>query len=228
LAEVLEYDLDGVILGYFSHCDGLSGEDRCAFGYNPVVVEEYEGRHYVDPLNEEVEPHELYALHGEGFTEFVRGASELARSRGKRFLCATRTDGIHGWGGKTAGGALVGATMRRVDLRDGKSDVPLAAGFYLETEKWVAEELVDGLLCHAPFANGVEEVRQLRDRVDVPCYLWRKFTGWEGNVADRPLEDFQDEAQAARDGEIDGYCLLIMQIVDHPSFQPDWTAIFEK
>ena len=60
------------------------------------------------------------------------------------------------------------------------------------------------------------------------CYLWRKFTGWEGKVSGRPLGAFQGEEQAVHDGAIDGYCLLIMQITDHPSFQPDWTAVFEQ
>ena len=226
LAEVLGYDLDGVVLGFFSHCDGLSGEDRYAFGYNPVVVEQYRDRHNIDPLGEEVDPHKLYALHGEGFTEFVRGAGELVRGKGKKFLCATRTDGIHGWGGETAGGALVGATMQHADLRDGKSDLALAAGFYLETERWAEENLVDGLICHAPSADGIQAVRDLQNRVNLPCYLWRKFTGWEGTVGDRPLDAFQEEARAVRDEAIDGYCLLIMQITDHPLFQPDWTSVF--
>ena len=228
LAEALEYDLDGVVLGFFSHCDGSSGEDRCAFGYNPVVVEEYKKRYNVDPLTEDVDPHKFYALHGEGFTEFVRGASKLVHARGKKFVCATRTDGIHGWGGKTAGSAIVGATMQQADLRDGKSDLPLAAGFYLETEKWAEEKLVDGLLCYAPYTDGVKAVRQLQDKVKVPTYLWRKFTGWEGKVSGRSLEAYQAEAQAVRDGVIDGYCLLIMQITDHPSFQPDWTVVLAR
>ena len=228
LAEALEYGLDGVMLGFFSHCDGYSGEERCAFGYNPVVVEEYRKRYNVDPLTQDVDPHKFYALHGEGYTKFVRGAGELVHGRGKKLIGATRTDGIHGWGGRAAGSALIGATMPPGDLRGGQSELPLAAGFYLEHEQWVAEKLVDGLLCYAPYSEGVKAVRQLGDKVKVPAYLWRKFTGWEGKVSGRSLEAFRAEVQAVRDGAISGYCMLIMQITDNPSFQPDWVEVYRQ
>lgn len=228
LAEALEYDLDGVVLGFFSHCDGLSGDERCAFGYNPVVVEQYKQRYSVDPLAEAVDPHKFYALHGEGYTEFVRGASKLVHAEGKKFIAATRTDGVHGWGGKTAGSGLVGATMQSIDLRDGQSELPLTAGFYLETEKWVAEQLVDGLLCSVPFADGVEAAKQMRDKVNAPVYLWRKYTGYKGKASAPGLEVYRSEIAAARAGEIDGYCMLIMQITDHPWFKPDWRDLYNK
>ena len=114
------------------------------------------------------------------------------------------------------------------DRRDGSSKLPLAAGFYLETQKWAEEGLVDGLLCHAPSANGIAAVQQLRAKVNLPTYLWRKFTGWEGKVSGGSLEDFQAEAQAIGAGDLDGYCMLIMQITDHPSFAPDWTAVLGR
>jgi len=228
LAEALEYDLDGVALGFFSHCDGMSGEDRCAFGYNPVVVSEYKKRHQVDLLTEDVDTHRFYALHGEGFTEFVRGASKLVHKKGKKLICSTRTDGIHGWGGSTAALATQGETMRWIDLRDGKSELPLAAGFYLETEKWAQERLVDGLLCNAPYTDGVQVVRKLRDRVELPVYLWRDYTGYQGKVLERPLESFLTEVQEVRNGVMDGYCILVMQIIDHPNLRPDWTVVYAK
>ncbi len=228
LAEALEYDLDGVVLGLFSHCDGLSGEQRCEFGYNPVIVEQYRRRYNVDPLTKDVDPHKFYALHGEGFTEFVRAAGRLVRNRGMTFICATRTDGVHGWGGAAAGKAIVGDTMQPGDRRDAGSELPLAAGFYLETEKWAEEGLVDGLLCHAPSTDGIAAVQQLREKVHLPAYLWRKFTGWEGTVSGGTLGDFQAEAQAIGAGALDGYCMLIMQIIDHPSFTPDWTAVLGR
>ena len=31
-----------------------------------------------------------------------------------------------------------------------------------------------------------------------------------------------------RAGEIDGYCMLIMQITDHPWFKPDWRDLYSK
>ena len=228
LAEALEYDLDGVVLGFFSHCDGYGGNERCAFGYNPVVVAEYAQQYGVDPLADGVDPHKFYALHGRGYTEFVRGASQLVHAKSKQLVAATRTDGVHGWGGGAAAGALVGKTMSPGDLRDGKTDLPLAGGFYLEHERWAAEQLVDGLLCYAPDTDGVKAARQVGDEVKLPAYLWRKFTGWEGKVSGRSLEAYQQELKAVRGGAIDGYCMLIMQITDHPSFQPDWTAVLER
>ena len=226
MAEALEYDLDGIVLGFFGHCDGLSGEDRCAFGYNPVVVEEYEKRYNVDPLTQDVDPHKFYALQGEGYTQFVRQASELTRGKGRKLICATRTDGVHGWGGKAGGGGLVGSTMQPTDLRDGKSDLPLAAGFYLETEKWADQKLIDGLLCSTPFVDGVKAASQLRDKVNVPVYLWRKYTGFKGNASAPGLDVYRGEIDAVCAGEIDGYCMLIMQITDHPWFKPDWRDLY--
>ena len=228
LAEALEYDLDGVVLGFFSHCDGLSGEERCAFGYNPVVVAEYKKRYGVDPLTADVDPHKFYALHGEGYTQFVRGASKLVHAKGKKFISATRTDGIHGWGGKAGGGGLVGVSMQPADLRDGHSELPLTAGFYLETEQWAAEKLVDGLLCSVPFADGVKAAKQLRDKVNAPVYVWRKYTGFKGNASAPGLDVYRSEIAAARAAEIDGYCMLIMQITDHPWFKPDWRDLYSK
>ena len=118
--------------------------------------------------------------------------------------------------------------MQQGDLRDGQSELSLAAGFYLETEIWAEEKLVDGLLCYAPYTDGVKAVGQLQEKVNIPTYLWREFTGYKGKVQERPLEAFKAEAQALRDGDIDGYCLLIMQITDNPLFQPDWTAVLSK
>ncbi len=215
---IFEIVRGGVGLGFFSHCDGQSGDDRCAFGYNPVVVARYQERYGVDLLREDADPHKLYALHGEGFTEFVRGASQLVRAQGKRLVCTTRTDGIHGWGGPQAGSGIIGATIQPGDLRDGQTDLPLTAGFDLETEKWGEEKLVGGLLCYASYDGGVEAVGRLREEFGVPCYLWRKFTGWQGKVSGRSMKAYQAELQAMIDGAFDVYCLLIMQITDHPNF----------
>jgi len=58
--------------------------------------------------------------------------------------------------------------MPHRDMRDGKSPLPIAAGLYLEAEKWVEEQLVDGLMCAVPFADGVKAAKQLKEKVSVP------------------------------------------------------------
>jgi hypothetical protein len=226
--EVTDYDIDGVVISLAGHMDGAAGDAPCDYGYNPTVVAQYRQRYGIDPLNQEVDPHKFYALHGEGFTEFVRGVSKLVRAKGKKLVCGTRIDGVHGWGGAAAGKALIGETMPPDDTRDGKSALPIAAGFYLETENWAAEKLIDGLLCAAPYEEGIQKVQELRDRVGVPTYLWRKYTSWEGKVTGRTLEEFQAEARAVRNGALDGYCIFIMQISKHPLAQPYWGLVFKR
>jgi len=224
--EATDYDIDGVVVSLAGHMDGACGDVPCSYGYNPTVVSQYKQRHGVDPLTEEVDPHKFYALHGEGFTEFVRQVSHVVRAKGKKLICGTRTDGVHGWGGQTAGKALIGQTMPQCDMRDGKNPLPIAAGFYLETEKWADEKLVDGLMCAARFEDGVKAVRQLRDKVNLPVYMWRKYTGHSGNVSAPGMDVYRSEVAAVRTGEIDGYAMFIMQISDHPWFKPDWRDVY--
>ena len=228
IEESTDYDIDGVLLSLAGHMDGACGDVPCSYGYNPTVVGQYRQRHGVDPLTDDVDPHKFYALHGEGFTEFVRQVSNVVRGKGRKLLCGTRTDGVHGWGDSVAGKALVGETMPQRDMRDGSSPLPIAAGLYLETEKWAAEKLVDGLVCAAPFEDGVKAVRQLRDKVRLPVYMWRKYTGHNGSVSAPGLDVYRSEVNAARAGEIDGYAMYIMQITDHPLFKPDWTVVYAQ
>ncbi len=227
IAEALESGIDGVALGFFSHCDAMSGDAPCRFGYNPIIVEQYQQRHGVDPLAQEVDPHRFYALHGEHFTQFVREAAEVVRGKGKKLLCTTRTDGIHGWGGSSAANTLNGEMAAR-DLRDGKSEIPLAAAFYLEWEKWSEQKLVDGLLCAAPHKTGVEKAQQVKRASGLPVHLWRKYTGYKGRV-NRPFtfDDFRQEVQSVRQGALDGYCMLVMQIVPHALNRPDWRDLLK-
>jgi uncharacterized lipoprotein YddW (UPF0748 family) len=224
--EATDYELDGVLLSLTGHMDGACGEGPCSYGYNPTVVRQYRQRHSIDPLTEEVDPHKFYALHGEHFTEFVRQVSQVVRAKGQQLICGTRTDGIHGWGGSVASKALIGETMPRRDVRDGQSPLPIAAGFYLETEQWAAEKLVDGLMVAVPFDDGVGAAQQLRERVALPVYLWRKYTGHEGTVSAPGLAVYHDEIKAVCAGHLDGYALYIMQITDHPRFKPDWRDLY--
>ena len=224
--EATDYDIDGVVVSLAGHMDGACGDAPCSYGYNPTVVNQYKQLYGVDPLTEDVDPHKFYALHGEGFTEFVRQVSKVVRGKGKKLICGTRTDGVHGWGGKTAGKALIGQTMPQGDMRDGKSPLPIAAGFYLETEKWADEKLVDGLMCAVPFEGGVKAAQQLRDKVGLPVYVWRKYTGHTGSVSAPGMDVYRNEVAAVRAGQIDGYAMFIMQITDHPLFKPDWRDVY--
>ena len=215
IAEALDYDIDGVMLGLFSHVDIAAGDEPCRFGYNPIVVEEYKRRHGADPLSDEVDVHGFYALHGEYFTMFVRQVADLVHARGGKLTGMARTDGVHGWGGWDAGAAnRIG--VQTGDLRDGRSDLPLlAGGMYLEWEKWADERLVDGLMFMGPPRRngaGVEAVRGAKQRVSVPVYLWRRYPSPpspdEPDDNDQP-EEWLSEIQAVRNGAIDGYCLSI-------------------
>ena len=225
IEEALQSGIDGVSLGFFSHCDGQSGDQAGRFGYNPVVVEAYRQRHGENPLTSEAHPHRLYALHGEFFTQFVREVSQVVRGQGKQLLCTTRVDGIHGWGAQQAGNGLNGEMQPR-DLRGSDTELPLAAGFYLEWETWTREKLVDGLICSAPYQDGVQHALDMQTAAQVPVYLYRKYTGFKGNVSP-PLsfDDYRGELQAVRETALGGYCLLLMQINQHEWFQPDWRGL---
>ena len=225
LSEALDYGIDGVVLGFFSHVDGAAGDRPHWFGYNEVVAREYEKRYGSDPSAGDVDPHLLCSLNGEYFTEFVRGASELTHKRNKKLICTTRPDGVHGWGGKAAASAQMG-TGSTADLRDGSSDLPLAAGFYLEWEKWARDGLADGLLFWAPFEGGLETVRKLKSKVDVPVYIWRKYGAWRGNFSPpQSLERYVSEIGAVRRGALDGYCLHLLFLSRHGFIDPDWRGL---
>ena len=73
--EALDYGIDGIALGFFSHCDAAAGDEPHRFGFNPCVVEEFGERHGVDVLREPFDTAAWYALHGEHFTRFVQAVS---------------------------------------------------------------------------------------------------------------------------------------------------------
>jgi hypothetical protein len=225
IEEALGYDIDGIHLGFFSHCDAHSGSQPNRFGFNPVIVDEFRERFGHPPANAPQDTHRLYALHGEHFTRFVRDASRLVRGRGKTMLCAARTDGVHGWTDPEHGGAMNGV-MPRGDRRDGRSHLPFAAGFYVEWEKWCDEGLVDGLVTYAPYPDGVEEARGMQARSGKPVYLMRKFTGYEGRVSPpQTWEGMRAEAERIAAGDLGGWALHLMFLPPHRVAQPDWREL---
>ena len=228
IEEVTDYDIDGVRVSLHGHMDGAGGDDPCSYGYNPTVVNQYKQLHGVDPLTEEVDPHKFYELHGEGFTEFMRRVSRVVHGKGKKLIGSTRTDGVHGWGGEVAGKALVGLAIPDRDMRDGKSPLPIAAGFYLQSEKWAEERLVDGLMCAVPSTDGVKAAQRLRDKIGLPVYIWRKYNAHQGSVFPLELDVYQSETEAVRAGEIDGYAMFNTDVTDHPLSKPDWRDLYRK
>jgi len=225
LAEAIDYGIDGVFLGFFSHCDAMAGDKPGYYGYNPLVVAAFRQRHGTTPSSSTADCHRLFALHGEYFTEFVRQAGELLHGCGKTLLCTGRPDGVHGWNGAARGLGQAGI-MQAGDLRDGQSELGYASGLYLEWEKWAGEGFVDGLVVYAPFPDGVASAQAMRHRAGKPVYLMRKYGAWEGRFsAPQTWEGYRQEIAAVREGAIDGYAFHLMAIIRHEKMQPDWREL---
>jgi len=222
IAEAIDYDIDGVFLGFFSHCDAMAGNEPGFFGYNPVVVDAFKQRHGAKPTNSTADLHRLFALHGEYFTEFVRRTGDLLHRQAKILLCTARCDGIHGWN-SAAWGSGQGGILRDYDLRDGQSDIGYAGGLYLDWETWTDKGLVDGLVVYAPFPDGITPALAMRQRAKKPVYLMRKYSAWEGRLGgSQTLDGYRREIAAVQQGAIDGYAFHPMVIVRHEKMQPDW------
>ena len=88
--EALDYGIDGIALGFFSHCDAAAGDEPHRFGFNPCVVEEFGERHGVDVLREPFDTAAWYALHGEHFTRFVQAVSGETRNAAAACCWGTR------------------------------------------------------------------------------------------------------------------------------------------
>ena len=113
--------------------------------------------------------------------------------------------------------------MGDYDLRDGESNLPFTAGFYLEWEKWAAEDLVDGLVTYALFPDGLHLAQKMREVAQKPECLMRKYSVWQGKFAEpQSLEGYQREIEAIRNGALDGYALHLMFVAKHEFAQPDW------
>jgi len=228
IAEAIDCGIDGVFLGFFSHCDAMAGDEPGRYGYNSVVVDEFKRRFDTEPTGSIADHHRLFALYGKYFTEFVRQAGDLLHRRGKTLLCTARCDGIHGWNGATWGSGQ-GGILQADDLRDGQSEIGYAGGLYLQWETWADEGLVDGLVVYAPFPGGIAPARAMRQRANKPVYLMRKYSGWEGRLpAPQTLDGYREEIAAVRQGAIDGYAFHPMVIVQHEKMQPDWRELLNE
>jgi hypothetical protein len=62
----------------------MAGERRCWFAYNPEIATEYQRRYGANALGGAVDPHRLYALQGEHFSDFVREVSRIAHAKGRK------------------------------------------------------------------------------------------------------------------------------------------------
>jgi len=225
IAEAIGYGIDGVFLGFFSHCDMMAGDAPGYYGYNPVIMAAYTQRHGAEPTDSPADHHRLLSLQGEFFTAFLRQASALLHRRGKTLLCTARCDGVHGWNGNTWGSGQAGI-LQAGDLRDGQRELGYAGGLYVDWETWADEGLVDGLVVYAPFPDGIAPAQAMRQRARKPVYLMRKYDAWEGQLgAAHTLDGYTREIAAVRQGALDGYAFHLMLIARHPALQPDWRAL---
>ena len=216
--EALDYGIDGIALGFFSHCDAAAGDEPHRFGFNPCVVEEFGERHGVDVLREPFDTAAWYALHGEHFTRFVQAVSGETRRRGRVLLGYARTDGIHGWAGPRTpviSQGMASGGVHRFDARSGRSSDQPAAGLHVEYERWGREGLVDALVAlPPPHPHGLDAAASMRVAAGVPVLVWRKIIASDPDLP----ADKQAEIAAVRDGAVDGYVLHFMYWTDcrHP------------
>lgn len=216
--EALDRGVDGIALGFFSHCDAAAGDQPHRFGFNPCVVEEFRERYGVDVLREPFDTAAWHALHGEHFTRFVQAVSAETRRRGRALLGYARTDGIHGWAGRATpviSQGMGAGGVHRFDARTGRSSDQPAAGFHVEYERWGREGLVDALVAlPPPFPHGMDAAAAMREAAGVPVLVWRKIIACDPDLP----ADKRAEITAVRDGSVDGYVLHFMYWTDcrHP------------
>jgi hypothetical protein len=127
-----------------------------------------------------------------------------------------------------AGEQILGV-MGTNDLRTGGTELPFAAAFYVEWEKWVREGLADALLFWAPWEHGLAAVQNLRKQVNVPVYLFRRYGGWQGKF----LPPQSLEGLSVRDPSGAKWRLGWILPTPHGSGgarvgDPDWRDLFTK
>jgi hypothetical protein len=118
LTQMLDAGVDGIEIRVINHGNIFNWHE---YGFNPPIVEAYRERYGIDITREEYDHAKLRALRGEFFTSFLRQASQLARSRGKRFH------------------------MHIEDMYQGPADEPSPMGLSLTWRTWIEEGLCDGV-----------------------------------------------------------------------------------
>ena len=158
-AEVSGYGVDGIFYSMHSHtctaraCGDPKGEN--IFGYNPEVVAAFSQRHGVNILEEDFAPHALYALQGEFLTQYLSEVRPILKAKGQ-YLCCTfsweHDDGVHG----------TGRTMVNIGYAKGLADYPYQhmVGIHLDCEKWIRQDIVDGVAAQADHVDEILRVKQ--------------------------------------------------------------------
>lgn len=200
LAELVQYDIDGVFLSTRSHSrtpefrkksleyiegqisfeelNGCAAGTRDRFGFNDPVVEEYKKRYGTDIRNDEFDKVLWNSLRGEYLTGFLYEARRLLSSHDKR-LCMMVKDEDRG------------------DSRGGHRLGWILGDLYTDWEKWVNENIIDELCIYGEeretwwdFKNenwwdgalGFVETYRSRIGEKVKLLLWLDLWTWEWRV----------------------------------------------
>jgi hypothetical protein len=167
--EVSDYGVDGIFYSMHSHtcCNRMTGdpEGENIFGYNPEVVAAFYEKHGVDILTEDFDRFDLYMVQGDFLTEYLREVRDLLRPRGQK-LYATfaweKDGGVHG----------TGRTMVNIGYATGREAFPYEhmVGIHFDCEKWIGDDIVDGLAAQADYTDEIAKVRQRSGGGDF--YVW--------------------------------------------------------
>ena len=166
--EVSDYGVDGILYSIHSHtcCSRMSGDPagEDVFGYNPEVVAAFADRHGVDILKEDFDFRDLHDVQGEFLTQFLRDVRGALKSKGQSLYCCV------GWEyDQRAPGRY--RTICRPGYAKGLEPVPyhLMVGIHLDSEKWIQEDVVDGL---AAQVDDMDEIVQVKAQLGADFYVW--------------------------------------------------------
>ena len=133
IREACNYGVDGLFLCTRSHSwrPGLSGrqtypETVDEFGFEPPVVQEYQRRHGVDILMQDFDNQLWQQVKGDHYTGFLRMLRKMLRPRGLPLIININEERLAFMGNSYQSGSK-------------------AYRFYKDWERWVDEDLVDGI-----------------------------------------------------------------------------------
>lgn len=122
LGDMIDHGVDGVEIRMMNHANIFDWEQ---YGFNEPVVREYQRRWGIDIRSQKFSREKFRKLRGEFFTEFLRKASALARSRGTKFY------------------------MHVEDSRPGPASEPCPMDIEMQWRTWIEEGLCDGITLKA-------------------------------------------------------------------------------